>query len=173
MKKIAVIVASVLLVASCQKPDSTFTKKSGITNLFIELTDAPGNYDQVNIDVEQVRVRLGDSTWRDLNTNAGIYDLLVLQNGVDTLIVNDSISKGLFITQLRLILGDNNTVMVDSVIYPLKVPSSSQSGFKIQFADSLQADSLNITLDFDAEKSVHQVGQKEEYILKPVLKATK
>lgn len=169
MNKIAVLAAATLLAVGCQNVESPVMKDRGMTNLTINLTDAPGEYDQVNVDVEQVRVQLSDSTWRDLNTNAGIYDLLVLQNGVDTVIVSDSLSQGVFITQLRLILGDDNTVMVDSTLYPLKVPSGSQSGFKVFFHQAVSSDSLNITLDFDAEKSVHELDSKGEYILKPVL----
>ena len=143
---------------------------SNYSFITINLTDAPGDYEEVNIDVQTVRAQLTDSSWVDFTTNTGIYDLLTLQNGIDTTIVKDSLSKGSVITQLRLILGDSNTVLVDSNYYSLKVPSGSSSGFKIQFTDSLSADSLNITLDFDAEKSIVQQGNQNKYLLKPVIK---
>jgi len=147
--------------------------KSGKTLFQIELTDAPGDYQEVNIDIQKVRVQIQDSNWIDLTTNAGFYDLLKLQNGVDTTIVKDSLSKGTYITQMRLILGDSNNVMVDSQYFDLKIPSGSASGFKIQFQDSLVADSLNIKLDFDAEKSIIKKGNKNDYSLKPVIKVIK
>lgn len=170
----AVVALSVLYMNSCSDSedpiDMTDQNETGMTYLTINLTDSPGDYQQVNIDVQQIRVQLMDSTWRDLTTNSGFYDLLTLQNGVDTTIVKDSLSKGTYITQLRMVLGDSNTIMVDSMIYKLKVPSGSTSGFKVNFADSLAADSLGITLDFDAGKSIHEIKRGEEYILRPVIK---
>jgi hypothetical protein len=179
MKKIRNISLAFLLstfcIISCSDADEKLVvdntgEEKSVTSLFVRLTDAPGDYQQVNINVMQVRVQKTDSLWYDLTTNSGYYDLLTLQNGVDTTIVNDTLSKGTQITGLRLVLGDSNTVMVDSVMYPLQVPSGSTSGFKIKFSDTLSADSLNILLDFDAEKSVLKKGQKDEYLLKPVIK---
>lgn len=174
MKKIGILIATVVVLAGCYgSEDGPSPNNNGFTKMKINLTDAPGPYQQVNIDLQKVRVQYTDSTWGDLTTNAGIYDLLQLQNGVDTTIVQDSLSKGRYITHLRLVLGDSNSVMVDSMLYDLKVPSGAESGLKVKFNDSLQADSLSITLDFNADKSVHQLGNKDNYILRPVIKASK
>lgn len=150
-------------------PDDSNNSEQGTTAFTMRLTDGPGDYQQVNINVQQVRVQLTDSSWVDLTTNAGYYDLLTLQNGVDTVIVQDSLTTGTVIAGLRLVLGDSNTVMVDSNMYTLMVPSGSSSGYKIKFQDSVRADSLNLTLDFDAEKSIVKQGAKDEYLLKPVI----
>lgn len=152
------------------KPNTNNNNTSEYTHFSVKLTDAPGDYEEVNIDIQKVRVQLSDSSWKDLTTNAGIYDLLTLRNGVDTTIVNDSLTKGVYITGMRLVLGDSNNVYVDSAYYALKVPSGTTSGYKINFSDSLAADSLNIILDFDAEKSIVQQGQGHDYLLKPVVK---
>lgn len=173
LKFLVIIGLLVLVVASCtesEEPTPTQNTKTGYSQLKVKLTDAPGDYQQVNINISQVRVQTTDSSWIDLTTNHGYYDLLTLQNGIDTTIVQDSLTKGTYITAIRLILGDSNNVMVDSNFYPLKVPSGSTSGYKINFQDSLQADSLTITLDFDADKSIIKQGNKNDYLLKPVLK---
>ncbi len=52
----------------------------------------------------------------ELGTNQGIYNLLEFVNGQDTLIVDEDIPSG-YISQIRLVLGENNTVMVDSVVH--------------------------------------------------------
>jgi len=153
-----------------EEPVPVENNETEYSQMKINLTDAPGDYQQVNINVYQVRVQTNDSSWIDLTTNNGFYDLLELTNGIDTTIVQDSLTKGTYITQMRLVLGDSSNVMVDSSFYPLKVPSGSTSGFKINFSDSLRADSLVITLDFDAEKSIIQQGNKNDYLLKPVFK---
>ncbi len=142
---------------------------SGAARLIIYLTDNPGDYQQVNVDLQQVRIKIkDDSSWVDLNTNQGIYDLLQYQAGDDTLIVNDTLPPG-EIQELRFVLGDSNSVMVDSVVYPLFVPSGSSSGLKIKLQKLMVSDSLtNVTLDFDAEKSVVKTGNSR-YLLKPVI----
>lgn len=176
LTKILVLIIIAFVAYGCKEEPTAVapcipeTKNSVLT---INLTDAPGDYEEVNVDIQSVSARLTDSSWVDFNTNSGIYDLLTLQNGVDTTIVKDSLSKGTMITQLRLMLGDSNYVKVDSAYYALAVPSGSSSGYKIQFSDSISTDSLNITLDFDAEKSIVQQGRGHRYLLKPVLKVLK
>jgi hypothetical protein len=58
----------------------------------------------------------------------------------------------------------------DSTIHSLKIPSSEQSGIKINVDARIPpANNLIITLDYDADKSVNQEGNGD-YIMKPVIK---
>lgn len=136
----------------------------------IYLTDDPGDFQEVNIDLLQVRIKTkATQGFVDLNTNAGVYNLLAYQAGQDTLIVNDSLPHG-EIQEIRLVLGPDNSVMVDSVLHNLDTPSGQSSGLKIKFNKVLVQDSLNtVTLDFDAEKSVNLRGNGT-YSLKPVIR---
>jgi len=112
----------------------------------------------------------GSASWIDLPTKSGIYDLLKLQNGIDTSIVNSTSLLEGKITQMRLLLGPQNTVMVDSVIRNLIVPSGSQTGIKLIGHLTVVANqTLNVKLDFDAEKSVVQIDTAT-YHLKPTIK---
>jgi hypothetical protein len=161
------------LFHACQPDDVSPQVGQSKARLAIRLTDDPGDYQQVNIDLQQVRANMVDSSgieaWYDLATNAGIYDLLTLQNGLDTLIVNDSLPPGQ-LQQLRLVLGNNNTVMVDSSLYEMKVPSGSSSGLKINVQQTLVQDSLStLLLDFDAKQSVVARGNGG-FNLKPVIR---
>ena len=142
----------------------------------IHLTDAPGDYLKVNIDIKQVRIHIADDStsndgWIDLPTNAGIYDLLELQNGIDTTVVDSTIVPAGKVSQIRFILGPNCSVQTkDSVYHDLKVPSGEQSGLKINVhRDIPQGQTLHILLDFDADKSIHQKGNGE-FSMKPVIK---
>lgn len=146
----------------------------------VNLTDAPANYQQVNIDVQGLRVHFtpsGNDTvssegkWIDLPVEPTQVNLLELTNGVDTLLSSADLDPGTY-RELRLILGDDNTVMVDSMMHNLKVPSGQQSGYKIKFQTDLEAgDDIDVTVDFDASRSVHKAGNSGKYILRPVLKA--
>ncbi len=163
------MVCTLLIVHSCKKEE-----KSRYGTISMRLTDAPGIYDQVNVDIQKVSVHLvpdiGSASWIDLPTKVGIYDLIKLQNGIDTTLVNTSTLASGKITQMRLLLGSKNTVMVDSVIHNLTVPSGSQTGIKL--IGQLMVDPnipLVVVLDFDAQESVVDSGNGS-YHLKPTIK---
>ena len=90
------------LITSCSDSETT-----GFANVQFRLTDLPGEYQQVNIEVLSVEVKVNDSLI-SLPTNQGIYNLLEFVNGKDTLLVDDRIPSG-YISQIRLILGEDNT----------------------------------------------------------------
>jgi len=138
-------------------------------HLSVSLTDAPATYDAVLIDIQGVEIFGNDGNAVTLNTKAGIYNLLDLSNGVDTLIATGDLDAG-SISQIRLILGTNNSVMVDSTLYHLSTPSAMQSGLKLQIHQSFEAGtSYAILLDFDANQSIINTGNGE-YQLKPVIR---
>ncbi len=145
-------------------------KKEGESQMTVKMVDAPGDFQQVNVEVLQVQVHNSGQGWINLPTNAGMYDLLTLQNDVSATLVNVGSLPSGHLEQLRLILGSNNTVMVDSLMFPLATPSAQQSGLKINlntdFAPNTQYELL---LDFDAEQSIVIQGNGS-YSLKPVIK---
>lgn len=132
------------------------------------LTDMPGEYQQVNIEVLAVEVKVND-TLIEMTTNKGVYNLLEFVNGKDTLLVDDQLPSGV-VSQIRLILGESNTVMVDSLVYDLKTPSAQQSGLKLQVHEEIIAgESYSYIIDFMVEKSIVETGNGK-YILKPVIR---
>lgn len=159
-----VLFAGIITFYACSKDNS-----SGTSNLQIRLTDAPVAYDQVNVDIREVRVNLRkDSTgWIPLTTNAKVYNLLGLQNGVDTLLASGTVQTGT-LHEIRLILGPNNTVVVNGVSYPLTIPSGSESGLKIKVGKNITAGLDSVIVDFDAALSIKEEGGS--YKLRPVLR---
>ena len=167
MKKINVLICAALLgltVLSCKK-DST---KSSYP-IAIRMTDAPGPYTAVNIDLQGVEITGTGGKTVLLNVNTGIYNLLNFSNGKDTLITSGTLEDAK-VEQIRLILGPNNTVVVGNTTYPLSTPSADQSGLKLQVHQTLQAGILySVLLDFDANKSIVETGNGT-YKLKPVIR---
>jgi hypothetical protein len=154
----------VLVVASCDK-DNNDDK----AQLSVLMTDAPAVYDAVLIDLQRVEVTGDGGGDIVLNTNADIYNLLDLTNGVNTLIATADMEPGT-ISQIRLILGPNNSVVVDGVSHPLSTPSAEQSGLKLQVHQTFEPGvSYAILLDFDANQSIVEKGNGE-YSLKPVIR---
>jgi hypothetical protein len=70
---------------------------------------------------------LGDGKAIALNVKSGIYNLLNFSNGLDTLIAIGTLNIAT-VQQIRLILGLNNSVVVNNVSHPLSTPSAEQLG---------------------------------------------
>jgi len=112
-----------------------------------------------------------DCNWITLDVKAGVYDLLTLRNGTDALLANGTLPKGK-IRNIRLTLGDANSVVVAGITSPLQLPAGSN-----QILISLHNGSIAVTgtsqfsihLDFDAARSIVVSGNT--FTLKPVLKA--
>lgn len=176
----AATIGSLLFLQACKKDviadDLNSRIPAGSGSVRIRLTDAPANYLEVNVDIKQVRMHISDDSssadgWINLPTNAGIYNLLDLQNGIDTTIVDSTVVPSGKVSQIRFVLGPNSSVMTsDSVLHDLKVPSGEQSGLKINVHKNIPGGTtLNVLLDFDAEKSVHEKGNGN-FSMKPVIK---
>lgn len=156
----------VLLLPSCTKDTSN---GKGKAHLSVMMTDAPANYDALMVDVVGVEIIGSDDVAVVLTPKTGVYNLLTLSNGIDTLIATGDIEPGT-ISQIRLILGPNNTITVDGVVYPLSTPSAEQSGLKLQVHQTFEPDiSYSILLDFDASQSIVMTGNGA-YKLKPVIR---
>jgi hypothetical protein len=158
---VPVMTASLLFVA-CKKDNDSSTLK-------LRMTDAPLAAEEVNIDLKAVEVKFDkDSTqWLSMQTNAGVYNLLGLQNGIDTLIAQGNYPTGV-VKEIRLIVGTNNTIKVDGQVLPLTIPSGSESGLKIKINKKLQETVETVLIDFDAALSIKQ--ETDGYKLRPVVK---
>ncbi|MFV8271366.1 DUF4382 domain-containing protein [Flavobacterium sp. GT2N3] len=153
-----------LLFFSCNSDDTNASYPYAV-----RLTDAPGPYEEVNVNIQGVEVIDENGKTVALNVEKGIYNLLEFSNGVDTIIATDSLEIS-SVKQIRLILGADNTVVLDGVSYPLSTPSAEQSGLKLKVNQTLQDGILyTVLLDFDANKSVVKLGNGG-YQLKPVIR---
>ena len=170
MKKLIILlvaIAGATFFYSCNDDDSN--SGNGDYAYKVRMTDAPGPFDEVNIDLQAVEITGNDNHTVVLNTTTGIYNLLDYSNGTSVLIANSNLEDS-NVKQIRLILGPNNTVVVDGVTYPLSTPSAEQSGLKLNVNQTLNADIDNeILIDFDAHNSIIQTGNGT-YKLKPVLR---
>ncbi len=150
-------------------------KKSSESNsqLTVNMTDAPFDAQEVNVDIKEVRVNFAKDTagWVTLNTNARIYNLLTLQNNRDTVIASSSISADT-VKELRLILGTENSIKIKDIVYPLSVASGDESGLKIKVDKNMNAGLNDVLIDFDADLSIIQTGTGQ-YKLKPVIRLKK
>ncbi len=165
LKISALAIMVMVTAAACNKDDDNM---AGDAKVNVRMTDAPGPYLAVNVDVQSVEINT-DNGWIVTNVNAGVYNLLDFQNGVDTLIGSTTINAGR-VSQVRLILGSNNTIVIGPATFNLETPSAQQSGLKLNVNATVQAgETYTILLDFDAARSIVETGSGK-YILKPVIR---
>ena len=94
MKSIIGVLIVSILVLACGNEDQK-------ARLEVRLTDSPGDYEQVNIDIRKIEVHTNTSNWVTYDVNAGVYNLLELANGLDTLLASFELPPGK-LSQIRL-----------------------------------------------------------------------
>ena len=174
-----ILVASAFILSIVSLPVLISCKKNstgdGNARLKVYLTDDPGDYEAVYIDVKDVQINVTDdasSGWQSLQgVNANTYDLLKLVNDDDTLLADANIASGK-LHQMRLVLGTENYVKIQGTteLIKLETPSAQQSGLKLNIQQDIQEGILyTITLDFDVSKSIVKTGNNK-YMLKPTIR---
>lgn len=180
LKSLKLILMSFLLIAffGCDN-DGSGMQNIEVSNINVKLMDMPGEFDNVFIEILDVMVKVNDTTvsengWLSLEAiNTGVYDLLELTGGINVLLVDDySVPSGT-LNQIRLILGENNTVVIDGETFPLNTPSAQQSGLKIKVNEELEPNiAYTFLLDFNVDESIVLAGNSGNINLKPVIRAT-
>ncbi|MFI1744608.1 DUF4382 domain-containing protein [Thalassobellus sediminis] len=149
----------------------------------VKLVDSPGDYDEVNVNVLGVMIKMDDSNddsgWIDLEMiKTGTIDLLDLTGGVNEVLVERFPIPVGTIKQIRLVLGDGNTIVIrnnadEPETFDLKTPSAQQSGLKVKVDAVIEEGfTYNYVLDFDVQKSIVIAGNSGNIVLKPVLYAS-
>lgn len=172
------LMALALALIGCSSGSAPSGSGGHMGTVTVHLTDAPANLQHVYLDIDQVSIHAADSTmvpegtggdgdWVVVPTTPGIHDLLQLRNGVFTTIGTGLVPAGTY-DQIRLKLGPDNSIVVDSVAYPLKVPSGMASGYKLMGTFTVPPDvGVDVGIDFDAQRSIHQNGHGQ-WMLQPV-----
>jgi hypothetical protein len=169
---------SAFAFTGCSQDDETTSSK-----LEVRLMDAPGDFQQVVLDVQKLEVHLKEENdpegWKLLPFQAQTINVLDYVNGRSALLVSTDFEPG-DLKEIRLLLGPNSYVVGrDGQRYDLKTPSGQTSGVKLKLDKaSLKArTTFQLLLDFDVAKSVVERGnwrpgndRKERYLLKPVIR---
>lgn len=198
-----VLLALVAVVAYACKKDNSTEPGPGPNQqkLNIYMSDDPGFFDNVFLDIRKVEVLIDTCTkssddddhnwdWRDrcwwdedrrddkdkcdvwdsLGIKPGVYDILSLRNGADTLLAGGIVAKGK-VKKIRITLGSNNSLVKDSVKYPLKSPGGQVKiiiKLRSDDWDEIASGNFRLWLDFDLNRSIVKVWDGK-FILKPVI----
>ncbi len=172
LKKIIVIAAAAIFAVmyGCGKIEHR-------GSMVVKMTDAPALYQEVNIEIKSVEAHYSDINrndgWIELKTKSGVYNLLELRGGVTAVIADDERMPLGTVTQMRLVLGANNSVKANGISYSLIIPSGTETGIKLNVDKTIKAgQKYEILMDFDAEKSIIVTGNGM-YQLSPVISVVK
>lgn len=170
----------------------------GKSQVSIYMMDDPIQFTKVLIDIRQVAVLVDtgakqtdgdeDDQWDDdycgrhrsrenksvfwdtLNITPGVYDLLQLRNGADTLLAKGLIPSGK-ILKVKITLGSDNTIYTDSAThYPLEVfGPHPYFTINVRHVDvsSVNSNDFKLWLDFNLERSIF--FWDGEFLLKPYI----
>lgn len=170
--------AVLFFAASCDMQNNQITAPDGNAKVNVYLIDAPANYDEVWVEVLGVEIlpkgknEENGSSWINLGYESEDQkiNLLSLVGGNSAHLGEIEVPAG-EISQIRLLLGDDNYIIQDGQRINLTTPSAQQSGLKLKIDKPLNAGiSYDLIIDFDASKSIVRAGNSGQYILKPVLR---
>jgi len=155
---------------------------SGAGTLNVKLTDAPAapEYAKVFVTIERIRVHRAGADdaagagWSEIVLDPPRkIDLLTLRNGVTVGLGELQLAEGRY-TQLQLVLGQgpaDNTIVLASnpgVEIPMRTPGGLRDRLKLIHPFRVGAgETVELTLDFDAARSVVMSGVPEVVPLKP------
>jgi Domain of unknown function (DUF4382) len=161
---------SLLIIAFAALVFNGCKKEEGTSTVMVQLTDTPATYDAVHVEVTGVEVHTNIQGWMTVPVNDSIYDLLQLDSA-NALLGSLAVTSGT-LSEIRLILGSQNTVTINSVVYPLSLSSQDESGLKLSVHQELSNNTTyTLVLDFNAAQSVIDNGNGT-YKLKPVISAS-
>ena len=202
MKNKNLFLAGILAIAvsfvmtACNKNTSAEANAAGKEQFSLYLTDGPGFFDHVYIDIRSVKVLVDTSkdtrrhdnddwdhhgedehgkdssfVWESLNIKPGVYDILKFRNGADTLLASSNITKG-DIRLIKIEIGTNNSLVKDSITYPVYLPSNAKNYILIKLRgdeefERYEAGKKRLWIDFDVARSIFQ-GNDNRFYLRPV-----
>ena len=188
-----------LITTGCSKSGVNSNQLTpGKSVLNVSLLDAPANFSKVLVDIKQVSVLVDTSTrqeadddqhqwdagwhghgrsakdssliWDTLSITPGVYDLLQLRNGSDTLLGSGAYPSGK-ILKIKMELGTNNSVYTDSVTaVPLNILGPDQTvtvNVRKEHVHTVSNGDFKLWVDFNVNQSI--VQRNGAYYLRPHL----
>ncbi|MEY3541844.1 MAG: hypothetical protein RLZZ204_656 [Bacteroidota bacterium] len=192
----SLLVAFMLIFSACTKNgiDSSAGGK-----VAIYLTDGPGEFDSVFIDIQKVEVKIDTSTgyrnnddrckddddrddhqkrrddygeWVNINFTPAIIDVLSLRNGVETKLGEANILAGT-VRKIRITLGTQNRVVKNGVSSTLELRNETNNFLYVKLYDKHRqrmSDSTSVSVWVDFDVANSIYEKDGKFYLKPVLR---
>lgn len=167
---LAVLLLLALAAGSCEKNTTDPETSAGHGVLRISLTDAPGDFEAVNITFSEIQAHI-DSQWVTVQHAPKTINLLEWNNGRSIVIGTAEVPAGHY-SQIRLKI-DRAEVLAHGISHPLEVPGGAQTGLKLNAHFTVtEGSTYELVIDFDVNRSIVVTGPPHHphYILKPVIR---
>ena len=196
-KNLFLAFASLLIIFTLSFSSCTKTGVKTGNAIQVYLTDAPGDFEAVNLDIQKVEVKFDDDDkhssddrfgdddddkddhtkkkddygeWVDLAYTPAVVDVLKLRNGVEKMLADGNV-KGT-VRKIRITLGTNNTVVKGGVSYTINIINETNNFLYIKLKDEHRErgadDNLKVWVDFDIATSISELNGK--FYLRPTLR---
>lgn len=190
------LMVTLFIINACKKENSA-TAENNSKKLSVFLTDHPCNFDSFFVDIRYVEVKIDTSRehmmddhygdhdmdddddhhnhdsygyWDTLAISPGVYNVMDLRNGVDTLLGTVNLPAGA-IRKIRITLGTDSRVVAAGVSYPLSLLPGRSNYVYVKIDNEDEDDdhrgNSSIWLDFNVCESV--VMHNGMYYLKPFI----
>ena len=167
MKNIKIILLAIILliISSCKKDSEQ-------ANMSVYLQDAPAaSFEKIKVELKAIEIYSDvDGAWVTLTVNNTVYDLLTLDS-IHPAYLGKMTIRGGTISQIRLVIGTQNSVIVGGIEHPLLLDPADLDKLKISIKENIKdGSSYKLTIDFKASESIHE--NSGTYHLKASLKMT-
>jgi len=192
----SLLVAFILIFSACTKNGIDASAGGKVA---IYLTDGPGEFDAVFIDIQKVEVKIDTSTgyrnnddrckddddrddhqkrkddygeWVDIKFTPAVIDVLSLRNGVETKLGEANILAGT-VRKIRITLGTQNSVVKNGVTSTLELRNETNNFLYVKLYDKHRernADNSNVSVWVDFDVANSIYEKDGKFYLKPVLR---
>lgn len=176
MKKLLLLTFCVavmaLFIVSCSD-ENPAESQDNMARIKITAFDAPApdGIEHLYLNIIEVAIHHEENGWITFSDVDTTIDFLELINGVNVVLADGEITPGHY-SQLRLILSDTNEIVVESITYPLTIPSGTQTGVKLNLDFDISAgEFVHLFVDFDVSQSV--IVANNQFKLKPTYRVFK
>ena len=192
----SLLVAFLLIFSACKK---TGIDAGAVGKVSVYLTDGPGEFDSVFIDIQKVEVKIDTNSiykddddrcdddddrdddqrrkdeygeWVNINFTPAIIDVLSLRNGVETKLGEANILTGT-VRKIRITLGTQNRVVKNGVSNPLELKNDNKNFLYVKLYDKHRqrmSDSTSVSVWVDFDVANSIYEKNGKFYLKPVLR---
>lgn len=173
-KSLSFLLGFIILFFSCSVEDSN--TKLDKSNIAVKFINESSDFETVNIEIKDVLLRTHydentSNCWLSLNTAANnLHQVIDVSNSNELFLVNDLNIFSSDIYEIKLVLGDNNSIQIDGKNVKLETPSIHQAGLELNMETYLQPNKNYIfSLTLDVNASILQTNIPDYIILKPQL----
>lgn len=166
IKKSMMFIALLSFVAmGCNKDKS---------DLSVKMTDSPGNYATLQVEIEDVEVYTESEGWVALESETQSVNVVELNNGATAELASSSDIEAGTYTKARINFGTDNFVEVydeNGNTHRKELKFDGDGVIEVDMNEEIIASSSNeVIFDFDVEESVEEVEQSDTFDFEPKMK---